>query len=82
MHQHLCVCYKSQTLATITVFRHRKMLHTLIAMGGAAPYPGNCDLKFLQGTRKYYNFSLFCFNQTESNTDCDSKLSARWREPP
>ena len=59
MHQQLCARYKSQTLPTITVFRHRKMLHTLIAMGGAAPYPGNCDLKFLQETRRYYNCFFF-----------------------
>ena len=36
MHQHLCACYKSQTLAAIPLFGHTKILHTLIEMGSTA----------------------------------------------
>ena len=37
MHQHLCGCKKSQTLAAIPLFGQTKILHTLIGMGRALP---------------------------------------------
>ena len=37
------------------------------ALAAAAPYPGNCDLNFPQGAKKY-NFFLFV-NQTQTNAE-------------
>ena len=36
MHRHLCTRYKSQTLATVPLFEHTKILHALVKMGSAA----------------------------------------------
>ena len=68
MHQHLCACYKSQTLAAVRLFGHTKILHILILIGmGSAvlvsvvPYPGKAtqitrvrrpESSFPQGTKK------------------------------
>ena len=36
MHRHLFARYKSQTLATVPLFEHTKILHALVKMGSAA----------------------------------------------
>ena len=83
MHQHLCAHLKSQMLATIPLFGHTKILHTLIGMGSAAlvmavPYlgdfpPPSSDNKVL--TTTYIKNTAFTLCHPGTDVSCAQPCS-------